>query len=368
MRLMIPMLVVLIVLAGLALFYLVTRFHRFTCLKAMRNRALSWLLAVLPVAAVACFAFINIPTMVVVFLHLIIIWLLCDLVIFAVVRIRKKPFRRYYQGIAALVITLVYLGAGWFFAHHIFQTDYAFTTEKDLGTQSVRIVEIADAHLGVTLDRENFPELISRIQNTDPDLVVIVGDFVDDDSGREDMLAACRALGKLDTTYGVYFVFGNHDEGYFRYRDFTAQELRTALAQNSVTVLEDESVLIGDSFYLIGRKDRSSRDRADAQTLVSGLDRSKYMILLDHQPNDYAAEAEAGVDLVLSGHTHGGHIFPAGLIGEATGTNDKTYGTQRRGNTTFVVTSGVSGWAIPFKTGTISEFVVIDIITGQQQS
>ena len=188
---------------------------------------------------------------------------------------------------------------------------------------------------------------------------------MDDDTEREDMVAACRALGELETTCGVYFVFGNHDEGYFHYRDFTAQELRTALTENHVTILEDESVLINDSFYLIGRKDRSIRDRADAQDLTAELDRSKYMILLDHQPNDYANEEKAGVDLVLSGHTHGGHIFPAGLIGEATGTNDKTYGMARRGEATFVVTSGVSGWAIPFKTGTISEFVVINITTEQ---
>jgi len=66
-------------------------------------------------------------------------------------------------------------------------------------------------------------------------------------------------------------------------------------------------------------------------------------------------------DLVLSGHTHGRHIFPAGLIGLISGANDKVYGAEHIDNTDFVVTSGISGWAIPFKTGTISEYVVIDI-------
>ena len=74
------------------------------------------------------------------------------------------------------------------------------------------------------------------------------------------------------------------------------------------------------------------------------------------------SEAAAGADLVLSGHTHGGHVFPAGQIGMLMGANDCLYGTQRRGDTDFVVTSGISGWGIPFKTGAISEFVVIDII------
>ena len=87
----------------------------------------------------------------------------------------------------------------------------------------------------------------------------------------------------------------------------------------------------------------------------------RFTIVLDHQPNDYDAQAAAGADLVLSGHTHGGHIFPAGLIGLWIGANDATYGLSRRGDTTFIVTSSLSGWAIPFKTGAFSEFVVIDI-------
>ncbi|MBQ2118628.1 MAG: metallophosphoesterase, partial [Clostridia bacterium] len=112
---------------------------------------------------------------------------------------------------------------------------------------------------------------------------------------------------------------------------------------------------------LIGRRDRSMRERASAEALTAGLDRGRFSILLDHQPNDY--ENEAGrADLVLSGHTHGGHIFPAGQIGELLGANDLTYGLEEREGTTFIVTSGISGWAIPFKTGTRSEFAVIDVV------
>ena len=94
---------------------------------------------------------------------------------------------------------------------------------------------------------------------------------------------------------------------------------------------------------------------------MKGIDPSRYVIMLDHQPNDYTAEAEAGPDLVISGHTHGGHIFPAGLVGQLTGANDRLYGTERRGNTDFLVTSGISGWGIPFKTFAVSEYVVVDI-------
>ena len=352
--------------AAAGLIYLITRFHKFELFKrtAKEHRFLSWILAVVPVAAlVVCLILaINAFSMIVVILHLIVAWLICDLIGFIVKKIRKKPWKYYYQGIAAILLTVIYLSFGWYYAHHIYQTNYEFVTGKDIGQESLRVVEIADLHLGITMDGEEFSEYTKQIEQVKPDLVVIVGDFVDDDTVKEDMVEACRAVGAIRTTYGVYFAYGNHDNGYFNYRNFTSQELRTELAKNNITILEDESVLINDSFYLIGRKDRSMRDRLEASALTAELDQSKYMILLDHQPNDYANETKANVDLVLSGHTHGGHLFPAGPIGLAIGANDRNYGTETREGTTFVVTSGMAGWGIPFKTGgAISEFVVIDI-------
>ena len=88
---------------------------------------------------------------------------------------------------------------------------------------------------------------------------------------------------------------------------------------------------------------------------------SAYKIVIDHQPNDYDEEASCAADLVLSGHTHGGPLLPAGQIGLLIGANDALYGYEHRKDTDFIVTSGISGWALPFKTGAISEIVVIDI-------
>ena len=83
--------------------------------------------------------------------------------------------------------------------------------------------------------------------------------------------------------------------------------------------------------------------------------------MINHQPNDYAAESAANVDLVLSEHTHGGQMFPIGLISDMFGLNDLVYGREKRNNTEFIVTSGISDWAFKFKTGCKSEFVVIDV-------
>ncbi len=352
----------LLALMGLvSLIYLVTRFRKFKFMRdiAAKSRLLSWLLACACVALFFLFGLINIYAIVVVVLHLAIIWIICDIVSAIVSKRRGKKPERYIAGIAALVITAVYMTGAWIAAHHVWETDYTIVSEKV--DEPLRIALIADAHLGITLDGEDFAKEMKKIQAAEPDMVVIVGDYVDDDSVKTDMERACEALGELDTKYGVYYVFGNHDTGYYQRRDFNELDMRKALAANGVTILEDQGVPIGDDYVLIGRRDRSTRWRATAGDLMQDVDPAKYSIMLDHQPNDYDAESAAGTDLVLSGHTHGGHMFPAGFVGLIMKSNDKLYGLEKRDNTTFVVTSGISGWAIPFKTGTHSEYVIIDI-------
>ncbi len=353
---------VLALLTSLGCFYVVRRSRRFSFIQkiAGKNRALAWALRFAPAVACLLFLFVNVNAVIIAQVHLILFWALADLAAWIVKKIRKKEARRYWAGAGAILFTAVYLGVGWFLAHHVFRTAYTFETQKDLGRENLRVVLIADSHIGATLDGEEFAEEMRRVAEEKPDLVVIAGDFVDDDTEKDDMLRACEALGELKPTFGVYLVFGNHDRGYFNTRNFSAADLRDALTANGVGILEDEAVLIDGAFYLVGRRDRSERDRLDAETLTRDLDREKYAILLDHQPNDYANEA-GKADLVLSGHTHGGHIFPAGIIGEALGANDRTYGTEVRGGTDFLVTSGISGWGIPFKTFCLSEYVVIDI-------
>lgn len=352
-------------LTALAAFaYLLTRFHGFTFIRALdeKSRLLSWLAALLPLLLTGVFWLrFNVTTLFVVLLHLMTAFLLCGLVFFLIRKLLKCDISYNIEGAAAIVLTLVYLGVGWYNGHHVSLTDYRFETTKPL-KRDYRIVEIADSHFGITQTGASFTLEMQRVQALNPDAVVIAGDFVDDDTDRKDMIEACKALGDLNTPFGVFFVYGNHDNGYYKYRNFDSAELRSELEKNGVTILTDESVLLDDSLYLVGRRDRSDRGRAPMDELMAGLDRTKYAVVLDHQPNDYDAEAAAGADLVLSGHTHGGHIFPAGQIGRLMGANDAVYGVTKRGETTFVVTSGISGWAIPFKTGTFSEIAVIDLI------
>lgn len=340
--------------------YVAFRFHKLDFVKALARRhpVLAWLLSFSPLAVSACFLAFNTFTFATVLIHFVVVWGISDLVGLLIRKISRRTFRRYYAGLAALTVTVLWLSVGWFCAHHVFLTRYTFTSDKLIAP--LRVALVADSHLGITQNGRTFAQELDRLARENPDALLLAGDFVDDDSSKEDMRSACDALGRFPAP--VYFIYGNHDKGYYSYRNFTTQELVDALERNHVVILEDASTLLREDVYIIGRQDRTARGRATMPVLTADLDTARYMILLDHQPNDYANEAAAQVDLVLSGHTHGGHIFPTGQIGLLIGANDRRYGTEKRGDTQFVVTSGISGWAVPFKTGCWSETVIIDII------
>ena len=350
--------------------FIVCRIRNFRFIDRMSrdSKAAGWIISatVFLIPAVLCWVLLGYMNAIIIMIHLVLFWAIAELVQYIVKKCRKKKMHRSYASVAALLITVIYLGTGMVQAYHVWQTDYSIQTSKIEG--SLRIALIADSHMGTTFHSSGFRKHVQHIMKQDPDVVVIAGDFVDEDSSREDMTEACRALKDLDTPYGTYFVFGNHDKGnYGSSRGYTGDDLAAELKKNSVTVLQDENVPIGDDFYLIGRQDASEEDfggsRADIGDLMHGLDRKRFSIVLDHQPCDYDAEAAAGADLVLSGHTHGGQMIPLMQLMRRfhIGGTDNVYGKEKRRNTDFIVTSGISDWAVRFKTGCRSEYVMIDI-------
>ena len=395
-----------IIATGIGLVFLFTRFQKFGIVRriAGNRKWLRRLLGLTPILIFIGFCFLDAINTIIVLLHVMIFWALAELGALLwrrfVLHVRrnvkenvprdpegsggvasehgteaqdteaqsvgeqsetKAPHRPYWLGVGVLVFSAVYLCIGWYLAHHIWTTRYDLTSDKNLGPKPLTVVLFADSHVGTTFDGEGFAEQMKRIEAENPDVVVIAGDFVDDSTTKEDMLRSVQALGEMKTTYGVYYAFGNHDKGYFRSRRFSFDDMTSEMEKYGIHVLLDDAELVADSFYIIGRRDKSVKERLSMEELVKPLDPSKYMIVLDHQPNDYTAEAAAGVDLVLSGHTHGGQLIPINRIGELIGANDRTYGLEEREGTTFIVTSGISDWAIGFKTGTKSEYVLISI-------
>ena len=354
------------------IFYLIGRLRKFQWMRkaAGGKKKLEILLGAVIVIIPAAIIWVAWGQMnaIICILHLIVFWAVSDGIFALVKKSRKKEFKRYYAGITAIVFTIVYLAAGWYGAHHVWEKNYTIETDKAVG--NFRVALLSDSHTGTTFHGDGFSEHMKEIGKQNPDVVLVAGDFVDDDTTKEDMIRCCQALGEMKTTYGVYYVFGNHDKGYYPsdYRGYRGDDLIAELEKNGVTVLQDQNVLIDNRVYIIGRQDRSEdvekgKGRADMATLTQDLDDSKFSIVMDHQPADYEAQAASGVDLVVSGHTHGGQLFPLMNIENLTGLggDDKVYGYEKRGNTNFIVTSGISDWAIKFKTGCRSEYVLIDI-------
>ncbi|MDO4650393.1 MAG: metallophosphoesterase [Eubacteriales bacterium] len=356
----------LAMLAGII--YLISRVYRTELAKTISkgNKHVQRILAfaVIAICVGICYLGLGMINTAIVVVHALLVWIVIDLIAWIIKKKSSKTMKYDWVMLAGILILGVYFGWGWHQAHHVVRTAYEVNTDKKV--KNLKVVQITDSHVGATFDGEGFAEEVEKIQKENPDLVVVTGDFVDDDTSREDMVRASEALGTLQTTYGVYFVFGNHDKGYNNgARGYDAEKLIRELQKNNVTVLQDETVLIGEEYYLIGRQDRSEENlggsRATMEELVEDLEKDKFMIVLDHQPNDYDAQEKSKVDLVLSGHTHGGQFWPINYLGEWTGQNDMTYGIRQKGDTTFEVSSGISDWAIKFKTGCKSEYVVIDI-------
>lgn len=348
------------VLLILSSIYIVRLTHN-TIKKYFKNRLLSWIISLIPLLLFIPGLFIDMVNAIVVDIHLIVIVAITKLIFYIIKKITKKEINELLVLSCGVIITMGIMIHAYYVAHNVIETDYVVYTTKDIGVENYRIVQISDSHLGTTMDGKKFSEYMLEINKLNPDIVVVTGDFVDDDTSYEDMVEGANGLGLLQTKDGVYFIYGNHDKGYYNKRSYNDVDIKRELKNNNVIILEDAYLNVSSNIFLVGRSDAEVKDRATAKMLTENMDKDKYIIMLDHQPNDYESEMKAGVDLVLSGHTHGGQLFPLGQIGLLLGANDKVYGMETRDNTTFIVKSGISDWAIKFKTGTVEEYTVIDI-------
>ena len=334
-----------------------------------RNAASGVILSVLTFFTVLAL-FLRTINAVIIFCHLAAIWLLADLLFgLSGVLLKRKP-ARIPAAVLAFSVTVFVLSSGWYQAHHVSGTEYHLVSTKRI--PDLRILLIADAHVGSTFDAAGFGEHLSAMEREHPDLILIAGDYVDDDTSREDMEQATAALGRLRPPLGIYFVFGNHDRGYYgsARRGFDAEDLKRALRENGITVLEDEIAEPVPWIAIAGRKDLSVKrekggERASLSDLLPASSPDRYCVVMDHQPAAFIETAAAGADLAVSGHTHGGQLFPFNKAGLYLGAVDAVYGHSRIGGTDFIVTSGIFDWAIRFKTGTFSEYAVINV-TGKK--
>lgn len=275
---------------------------------------------------------------------------------------REKIYR---SGIIAILLTACIMGYGVYNISNVVRTEYTVPTAKDIRASGYRVALLSDLHYGISLDDDELRQEVERINGENPDIVVLAGDIVDESTTRSQMESAFTILGNLRSTYGTYYIYGNHDKNnYSRELEYTVEDLNRNIEKAGIHILEDDSATIHQEVTLVGRGDMEEIGftRKSAEELLSKADPKQELVVIDHVPADYTNVAKAGGDLILSGHTHGGQIWPAGLLMDAFHINELSYGEKKIGNLTGLVTSGIAGWGFPIRTEKHSEYVIINIV------
>ncbi|MEQ8155163.1 MAG: metallophosphoesterase [Clostridiaceae bacterium] len=275
----------------------------------------------------------------------------------------------YGEGMLAIVIAALWFGYGYIHAKNVVVTNYTIETSKDIGSKGLKIAMISDLHMGTTMDAETLGKYCREIEDSNPDIFVLVGDIFDESTSKEDMETASKLLGSVSSKYGTYYVYGNHEIGNYRASTrFTKNDIEANLTADGIKVLDDKAILVNNSFYLVGKEKASiaeifRREVASASQSFGGrsIDKSKFLLLLDHEPAELQKSAQEGVDLQLSGHTHGGQIWPFGTLSELLKINELNYGYKNIGGYQIIVSSGIGGWGYPVRTESTAEIVMVDV-------
>ncbi|MGE5627548.1 MAG: metallophosphoesterase [Solirubrobacterales bacterium] len=269
------------------------------------------------------------------------------------------------SGTTVLVFTGLIICVSYLTAIHVVKTNYDIYSDKRFGNSTMKISLISDIHLGTSVNLVQLKKYCDEIQASNPDILVIDGDAFDENTPKGYMEAACKLLGEIKTTYGIYYVFGNHEKGIHGILPyFTTEEVKSNLVSNNISVLDDSTKLVNNMFYIVGRKDASIDGNASRSTLnelLTGVDKNKFILLLDHQPLELESASGLGVDLQLSGHTHGGQIWPTGPLISMFNKNGVEYGYKSIGNYQIIVTSGLGAWNYPLRLGSKAEIVTIQL-------
>ncbi len=227
------------------------------------------------------------------------------------------------------------------------------------------IAQISDLHVGVNIGRDYVEDVVRRINALKPDIIAITGDLVDGEASH--LAGPIAPIADLKARLGVFFVTGNHE-----YYSGVEPWLKQIEAMG-VRVLRNEHVTIGTGkagFCLAGVDDSSRQafangHGADVGRALLGVDPNQEIVLLAHQPREIFAAARHRVGLQLSGHTHGGQMWPFTWIVPLI--QPYVAGLARHGKTQIYVSSGTGHWGPPMRLGTQSEITLIELLRDKER-
>lgn len=274
--------------------------------------------------------------------------------------------------VACAVATCLY---GIFNARNIKVNEYSVTVNKSCGSDKhLKAVLVADLHMGYAIGVDHITNMVEKINQQDADIVIIAGDIFDNSyDGMDDPEGIKAQLKSIKSKYGVYAVYGNHDIDEKILMGFTFdwggkqlhnEKMTNFMKECNIKLINDESVLINDEFYLVGRRDTDKPGtedgtRAEISEITKDLDKTKPIFVLSHEPDELQKTADADADIDFSGHTHDGQLFPGNLtIGLFW---ENPCGMIKKDNMYSIVTSGVGVYGTFMRVGTDAEICSVDI-------
>lgn len=260
-----------------------------------------------------------------------------------------------WAGVFVLAIFTILFWLGTYNAYSPVIRPYSIVIPKQVKKVSkLRIAMASDMHFGLLSGITHVKRLVKLVNQQKPDLILLPGDIIDDDPHAFIRKNFGDIMQKLSAPLGIYGVLGNHE-----YYGKGIPEFTKEMERIGITILQDGIIEVEDTFFIVGRKDKTDSNRKSINELLSDLNSSKPIIMMDHQPTDLEEAEKNHVDLLLSGHTHRGQMAPNHLFTRKLFELDWGY-LQKNQLHTFV-SSGFGFWGPPLRIGSRSEIIVIDI-------
>jgi predicted MPP superfamily phosphohydrolase len=268
----------------------------------------------------------------------------------------QSAARAAFFAVAAVAAGLLVFGATRAYQPRV--RSYEIEIPKSAGSLTgLECVVVSDLHFG-PLIRSGYLEKISgMVRELAPDVLFFPGDIMTEELPPREQEKILGLFRGITAKFGSFAVFGNHEAYGERAKNIRLFE------QAGIRLLQNEAVLVAGAFYVAGRNDESflirGEHRRPLDEILADADKRRPIFLLEHQPMNLSLAENAGVDLEIAGHTHGGQMFPLTLINKLIYEKDK--GAYRRGATHYDISQGAGFWGPPFRIGSRSEIVRIQI-------